>query len=494
MADLSIENVISININESQAGIAEYKVNNIAMFTKETPLVSITGGYKSYLDASSVATDWGTTSETYLQSVAGFSQTPNPLSGGGSLIVIPMLLAQPATSGKFETSNIFANIANFVAVTDGEFKIAIDGAAAVSVTGLDFSTTTDLATIAAIIDAGLTGASAAANATNGSIVITSDATGSTTSIVLSAADAGTDITGATFLDITTGTSTSGRDLGDETVQEAIIRTKDLVYYLGILATLDIASEMPALANYMQTINKLLFFPQNLTSALNPGGNFYNIQIAKNTHTRCLLYTLGSQDARVMAAAYAFRGMGTNFNAANSTTTQNLKDLVTILPDTGIDQSIKDNAESIGVDIYPSIAGIPKVLSFGANRYFDSIFNELAYASDLEVGGFNALATVSTKVPQTEDGMTILKGAYRTVTDKYVTNQFIAPGTWNRSETFGDPQIMKDNVANFGYYIYSQPVNQQSQASREEREAPVVQIAFKEAGAIHSSIVNIYRNA
>jgi len=40
----------------------------------------------------------------------------------------------------------------------------------------------------------------------------------------------------------------------------------------------------------------------------------------------------------------------------------------------------------------------------------------------------------------------------------------------------------------GYYTYSIPIAQQAQTDRELRKAPLVQIAVKRAGAIHSSDV------
>ena len=68
---------------------------------------------------------------------------------------------------------------------------------------------------------------------------------------------------------------------------------------------------------------------------------------------------------------------------------------------------------------------------------------------------------------------------------------IAPGTWN-GDTFGNQQDFIRNIEDNGYYLYSLPIAQQAQAEREAREAPIVQIAIKEAGAIHSSsiIINI----
>ena len=70
---------------------------------------------------------------------------------------------------------------------------------------------------------------------------------------------------------------------------------------------------------------------------------------------------------------------------------------------------------------------------------------------------------------------------------------MAPGSWTSSETFGDPVIFANNILTRGYYIYSLPIVQQSSVEREERKAPLVQIAIKRAGAIHTSDVIVLVN-
>jgi hypothetical protein len=86
----------------------------------------------------------------------------------------------------------------------------------------------------------------------------------------------------------------------------------------------------------------------------------------------------------------------------------------------------------------------------------------------------------------------LKGVYRAVLNQGVTNGVLAPGAWNSPVTFGNPQLLLQSVASIGYYVYSQKISAQAQAARAARQAPLVQIAVKMAGAIHSSnvIVNV----
>jgi hypothetical protein len=88
----------------------------------------------------------------------------------------------------------------------------------------------------------------------------------------------------------------------------------------------------------------------------------------------------------------------------------------------------------------------------------------------------------------------LKAAYAEVLERFIRNGSIAPGNWTSSETFADPEIFRQNITSRGYYIYSTPVAQQSAPEREARKAPLIQIAIKRAGAIHTSDVLVNINA
>ena len=95
---LPITNFVSITVTQPGAGLLPYAINNLAIFTQEVPVVTLTLGYGIYLNAASVATDWGTTSEAYQMAAAIFSQSPNIITGGGQLIIIPFLAASNLTA------------------------------------------------------------------------------------------------------------------------------------------------------------------------------------------------------------------------------------------------------------------------------------------------------------------------------------------------------------------------------------------------------------
>jgi len=88
--ELSISNVVTIQVANPPAGLANYEINNLAIFTNEVPVAPPVLGYGIYLSPSDVASDWGSDSEVYAQALAIFSQTPNILNGNGRLIVYPV--------------------------------------------------------------------------------------------------------------------------------------------------------------------------------------------------------------------------------------------------------------------------------------------------------------------------------------------------------------------------------------------------------------------
>jgi len=280
----------------------------------------------------------------------------------------------------------------------------------------------------------------------------------------------------------------------ETIEACIVRTINLVYYFGVIVDEEIdGTTFATLTTYIQTLDKLFFYASSLQSSYAPGGLLDLLRTTGKTHTRGLYYNDSVPlDTQAMAAAYAGRALSTDFSGSNTTQTMHLKVLATIEPDPTIDQTQLNAAVTAGVDTYVNIAGVPSLFTSGANTFYDEIYNELALKFALQVAGFNYLRSTSTKIPQTEPGMEGLKNVYRKVCDQFVSNGFIGAGLWTSSLVFGDPASLIRSVAGIGYYVYSKPISQQSQADREARVAPLVQIAVKAQGAIQKSnvIVNV----
>lgn len=284
----------------------------------------------------------------------------------------------------------------------------------------------------------------------------------------------------------------------ETVAAAITRTSSLVSYFGVTnAALESSADLLAAAALIQTLPMMGFFVENTAAAIAVSGSLDQLRSGGFTQTRGLVYldtTNANINALTYQAAYASRALSTNFAGQNTTQTMHLKTLNNVQPDPNITAAQITLAQAAGADCYVNLQGSSRVLSSGLNGFYDSVFNTQWFSGALQVAAFNFLANANGKIPQTELGMDGMKAALRTVCEQAVTNGFSAPGSWTAPQTFGSQSDLIANVAQRGYYIYSSPINAQLQAARLARQAPVIQIAIKQAGAIHSGNVTVNVNA
>lgn len=118
-----------------------------------------------------------------------------------------------ATAGIFTTGVQGATLTEWQAVTDGSFGINIDGGGVTAITALDFSAVTTIHDVAAVIEAALTGAYCTYDEASDTFVFTSQTTGATSTIALSADATGTSIYVADFLNGAGGAATDGEAAG-----------------------------------------------------------------------------------------------------------------------------------------------------------------------------------------------------------------------------------------------------------------------------------------
>ncbi len=454
MGTLPLSNVISVNVFFPPTGIEIFNVNNLGLFTSDAFLSNTAGDkYRVYSSAQEVGDDFGTTTETYDQAVAVFAQQPNILAGAGNLIIFPSFTATTIGS---------------VAVTSGGSGYVIGDILNV-IQGSGYGGTV---TVSSVYAGAITG-----------ITLTTGGSGYSTA-------SGLATTGGSG----TGATVQVASVTTETLAQAIARVSELVFFCGIISTnYGLNSTWAALAAVVQSYgNKLLFLPSNSLTDIT--GVFTTIKNATEYYTRCLFYSNSDASlARLFAAAYASRLLSVNFEGSFTAITMNLKQLSTIDVDLGLNSTIASTAHTAGVDIYPSYAGVPGLVSNGNNKYADQAFNLIWFVTALQVAGYNALAQLTTKIPQTENGMNLYKGALKKVCEQGLNNGYIAPGTWTAVDTFGNQENFLTNILTKGYYIYSSPIALQNATARAARQAPLVQIAIKESGAIQSSVINVYVN-
>lgn len=288
---------------------------------------------------------------------------------------------------------------------------------------------------------------------------------------------------------------------EETTAEAITRISAQIYTEGILTTRDLStSEATAASNLVESMpNNILFLTDTATTTLASGGLFYALKDNKNT--RKLLYLTGAnateikENAKLFAAAFASRGLSVNYNGSNSTITMTYKDLAGVPVDTNINETILNTCETIGADVYCSVEGLAKVISFRqGGLYFDQLTNQIWLRTTVQTTVANLLFTTRTKIPQTTQGVNTIVNAVISVLNQGVINGMIAAGEWNSPDTFGVYEDFMRNIRTQGYYVYFTPIAEQAQAERVARKCPVISIAVKEAGAIEHANIIIYVEA
>lgn len=480
---ISIKNVVNVSLSSVSASLSEYNVGNLMIVTDETPTILNPSDIMIYADSTSVASDFGAGSKISEQANIVFAQTPNILASGGRLLVgRPKNVS--ATAG-YEALTGDIDLDALKLISDGCLDISVDGGSPIQLTSLDFTSAESIEDVYSIL-ASQTITGATVSMKEGVIVITSDTTGASSSIVLAAGTGtGTDI--STALDIAQDQTVSGTATRPETPAETFQRLFGSTYFGGFIWLPTISdSDFMSLATAVQGTNCMMFKGiSSITDVTNGIG--YKVKSQSLSHTR-IIYP--SQD---VATAYASSLLSVNFKGSMTAKTMHLKTLSGVSADDSITDTTLQTLSSNGVDSYLYVAGLPKVWSTSANIFSDEILNQIWFTNAIEVAGFNCLAQTSTKLPQTEYGMSLLKSAYDSVCQQAITNGVIAAGKWSISQTFGDPSVFKSSIASYGYFIYSAPISTQSQADREDRKAPLVQIAIKFTGAIHSTDVMILVN-
>jgi hypothetical protein len=484
---LNIRNVVNVSVSAPPLGLNNYNTSNLAVFTHEVPNGSFgTKGFKSYITPDDVATDFGSNSKTFAMANGVFSQQPNILAGDGQLVVI---LLQNDMDGVNAVQTI-----TFSAVpASGNIQYG-DGS---NWTG-DIAFDADAATMQTAIRT-IPGFGAA--------LVTGDETvGFTIDTGIQAPTPDLQFRHNTLLDVanydvfpTIETTVVGVAPGsDETLGNAVTRTKDLVQYFGVMESATITDQTQAnvlaAAAVIQALQKIAFFVSYDEDDILGGGTIDLLRSGSLTQSRGLYYGDNTGNAAiVMMASYAGRLLCVDFSGSNTTLTAFGKTLAGVQPDPSMSQTIYNEAQDAGADVYANVQGDPIIMDSGENLFFDQVYNRLWIAGALQIAAFNYLTTTSTKVPQTENGVLGYKSALRAVMRQSNTNAYSAPGKWTSPVTFGNQADLLSNVEQVGFYIFSQPVSEQSVADRNDRKLPLVQIALKEAGAGHRADIQVNVN-
>lgn len=197
---MAIERFIDVSITKSTPKVSGAGFGTLLVVTN-SDLVTTGTRVIEFTTAAGVGTYFGTTSEEYKAALAYFSQSSDNEFQPEKILFGRFVDA--ASQGVIECGQEpLSVIADWQAITDGEFAITIDSGL-VEVASLDFSSATSLDDVATVIDTGLS-TDGSCIYLNGRFVINSDGTAGASSTVslldTVGTPAGTDISGTGYLD------------------------------------------------------------------------------------------------------------------------------------------------------------------------------------------------------------------------------------------------------------------------------------------------------
>lgn len=179
-----------------------------------------------------------------------------------------------------------------------------------------------------------------------------------------------------------------------------------------------------------------------------------------------------------------RAFSVDFSAQNTTIDLMYKQMPGLTPEDMTD-SVAAILKSKNCNVYASYDNGTQLFQYGncsSGEFIDTIQGVDWFQNDVQTEIFNVLYTTTTKVPQTDAGINQLTNACTAACQDAVNNGLSAPGTWN-GPSFG--AIQTGQFLKTGYYVFAPSVSTQSQADRDARKSPPIQIALKLAGAVNT---------
>lgn len=377
----------------------------------------------------------------------------------------------------------------------GSRHAGVAAGGATSVTGLNFSSDTNLNAVASRINTALT--AVATFVWDGQKFVAKSKTTGTASTVgfFSAVSppSGTDISAK--LRLTSDRATRAvTGIGAETPVQGVARVDGRGWYAATFA----ATVMPndgqnlAVAAFLEgTATKHLYGITSSDATILDSSTSADLasQLKLGEYERTVIqYSTSSPYA---ITSFFGRAFTVNFEGSNTTITMKFKKEPLIAPEF-LSSSQADTLVAKRCNVYVMYGNGAAILQEGVMSgpaFFDEIHGTDWLANRIQTDVFNLLYQ-SGKIPQTDPGIHQILTRCEGGLKQSVVNGLVAPGVWN-APGFG--MIYNGSFLDLGWYAFAPSVDTQDQTIREQRIAPLIQIAIKMAGAVHFADVSIEVN-
>ena len=291
MAERPIKRFIDVEITKDTPSVSAASFG-IPILISNNSAITTAQRVKRFTTLAGVGLLFATTDEEYKAADAYFNQDAFNENQPEELLIGRYVDAP--SSAVLECGEApLTDLPTWVAITDGEFSVTID-TVVTNVVGLDFSTATSLDDVATIISSGTAGATVTYVINR--FVITSDSTGVASTLTLLstvAVPAGTDISGAGFLDgdvIKSPTNPSGSLLSQGQIAEtaeamltAIEATNGSWYALGVTKPLRDIQFTEDLADAIEARRRIAILTTNDANTLILGSTASFAYYVKNNN-------------------------------------------------------------------------------------------------------------------------------------------------------------------------------------------------------------------
>lgn len=482
---LSVSRLVRVAINLSPIGAA-VRSFSVLLIMGDSSVINGLDRYRTYNSIEDVATDFGTSAPEYLAAVLYFGQSPKPLT-----LMIGRWL-RTASAGMNIGGILSASeqlISNWTVITTGTLTLPIDGVSR-AVTGLDFSLQTNMNGVAGVLNTAF--ASWATVTWNGSsFVFTSVTTGIASAVGYSTAG-----TIAAQLKVQSGNSLQlVPGYAAETPLAAVAAMANLsTAWYGLMfaaATMPTSDQSIAVSGFIEAldISRLYGVTTQDANTLSAASTTDLAYLQKDAgYLRSFIQY--SSTSKYAIASFFGRAFTVNFSGQNTTINMMYKQEPGV---SGEDLTATQAGvlEDKRCNVFVKYVNDTTILQYGVmsgSAYFDEMFGLDWLQNDVQTACFNLLYQSSTKIPQTDAGSNQFVNVISGRLDQAVTNGLVAPGVWNSTAEFGE--LETGDYLKTGYYVFVQPMALQSQADREQRICPPIQVAAKLAGAINTLDVTI----
>jgi hypothetical protein len=493
---LPVSRLVTVQVSLTTPAIVAESVNT-CMLLGTSDVIDATERMREYANILEVAQQFDTTTEEYRAALTWFSQNPSPHSlhiGRWVRVPSPGILIGASLAPAEQ------RISQWAAITSGSFAIAVDGVGPLDVLGVSFATQTNLNGVASQINTALTAAGFAAtmiwNARMDRFELRTNSTGPTASIsFMTAATGGVDISEMLKMTMAHGPAAYVvPGLAPETALAAAVEIDGLFsakWYALVCPSAD-DEDHQMLAAYSEASDPPHFYGVS-TDAEHSLSDMSDVDIGY------ILASYGFNKTAVMFSrtnyfvvmSFLARILTTHWGGSNTTITLMYKQAPGVIAET-ISTQQANTLQRKHVNVFVNYANGARLIQYGTSasgEFVDTIIGADALALEVQARLFNTLYTAITKVPQTDAGMELLKTSAAAGCAMYVSNGWLATGTWN-AQGFGD--LSQGDLVP-GFYIFTPSMLLQNQADRQARRAPLMQIAAKTAGAIHTADVLIWVN-